>query len=536
MAGRNGRRLPAANTTATTSKAAASRSQTTDTGEARTSSTSRSESEATKRQRRLLRRRRLQGRRRRRTRGRRRRRLRRLRRRRSGLQGGGRRLRAANPRRRRAPISDAIADVARRQPRRRLRRHRRPDRSSGRRRSTPDARASSTPSASTSTKRPRSPASCPAPTRSRSTSAPTLGGDEPARPATPRSCSARCPANSVAAFASAEFGKQLRRRRSTSIDEEGIPGQVPPHQLKKTLKQAGIDLEKIAASLGDVGRLRRQATAKRRLGGALVIEADRRDRGHEHGRPTSALLLRANRHPRRHRRSAARRAASRSAAPNSAPSRWSSPPRASRIAIGYGLAGDPGRARPGVGRDPRRRPGLQAKPLDALGGTPISGFVDGPPALQLAEGAGPRRRKGRLRRSDALPDKIDLPGARLRSRGRRRPGEADRRSDRLGRRRWPPASASTCWRSPAGAGAGAPSAPGRAGLHRGRARLRRGPRPPRPPPGRPLRRQGGRGQGARALRRLRPARGRGRRRRAAHRAALGPRRRGGRRASGSRSR
>ena len=35
------------------------------------------------------------------------------------------------------------------------------------------------------------------------------------------------------------------------FDSTGIPGSLPPNQLKSTLKAAGIDLDKIAASLDD---------------------------------------------------------------------------------------------------------------------------------------------------------------------------------------------------------------------------------------------------------------------------------------------
>ncbi len=59
------------------------------------------------------------------------------------------------------------------------------------------------------------------------------------------------PASSLAAFASPEFGKRFNEGID-QIDEQGIPGQVPPHQLKQGLKQAGIDLESIASGITPV--------------------------------------------------------------------------------------------------------------------------------------------------------------------------------------------------------------------------------------------------------------------------------------------
>ena len=60
-----------------------------------------------------------------------------------------------------------------------------------------------------------------------------------------------------------------------------------------------------------------------------------------------------------------------------------------RIAIGYGLPAAPQALAADVGRDPRRRPRPTRKRVGALGDTPISGFVDGPAALQLASSAAP---------------------------------------------------------------------------------------------------------------------------------------------------
>jgi Protein of unknown function (DUF3352) len=77
------------------------------------------------------------------------------------------------------------------------------------------------------------------------------------------------PKSSIAAFAAADFGKQLQEGID-SLDKSGIPGEVPPNELKKGLAAAGIDLDKIAGSLQDAGVFVTGAN-KSSLGGALVL-------------------------------------------------------------------------------------------------------------------------------------------------------------------------------------------------------------------------------------------------------------------------
>jgi hypothetical protein len=77
------------------------------------------------------------------------------------------------------------------------------------------------------------------------------------------------PASSVAALAAADFGQQLQEGID-SLDKSGIPGEVPPNELKKGLAAAGIDLDKIAGSLQDAGVFVTGAN-KSSLGGALVL-------------------------------------------------------------------------------------------------------------------------------------------------------------------------------------------------------------------------------------------------------------------------
>ena len=58
------------------------------------------------------------------------------------------------------------------------------------------------------------------------------------------------PADSFAAIGVGDLGESVDEAIDT-IDEAGIPGEVPPNQLKKALKKAGIDLDQIAGNLGD---------------------------------------------------------------------------------------------------------------------------------------------------------------------------------------------------------------------------------------------------------------------------------------------
>jgi hypothetical protein len=78
------------------------------------------------------------------------------------------------------------------------------------------------------------------------------------------------PSTSTLGFAAGEFGKRFEEAID-NLDEQGIPGQIPPHELKKGLKEAGIDLESIAGSIGDVGFFIEGSSAED-LGGALVLE------------------------------------------------------------------------------------------------------------------------------------------------------------------------------------------------------------------------------------------------------------------------
>jgi hypothetical protein len=205
---------------------------------------------------------------------------------------------------------------------------------------------------------------------------------------------------SVAAFASPEFGKRFNEGID-QIDEQGIPGQVPPHQLKKALKQSGIDLESIASSIGDVG-LFVEGNSERNLGGALVLETENATQA-KNTVSNIGLFLRASGMP-------GITAVSGEASGFSirSPELGRQPlvviAKGERIAIGYGRAS----AMAGVaesGETLSSSPAYQ-EAVSALGSTPIAAFVDGPAALKLASALVPPGEEG-FREAKRYLTKID---------------------------------------------------------------------------------------------------------------------------------
>jgi hypothetical protein len=189
------------------------------------------------------------------------------------------------------------------------------------------------------------------------------------------------PATSVAAFASADFGKRFEEGIDR-IDEEGIPGEVPPNQLKKTLKQAGIDLEAIASSIGDVGGYV-TGNSENSLGGALMLDTDDADQAKTTVSNIGLFLRSAG---------TAGTAGITKISEGAGGFSIRSPElgrqpvvvvaKGSRIAIGYGLASTLAgfqEADKTLADTPTYKDAVSA-----LGDTPIAMYVDGPSALKLA--------------------------------------------------------------------------------------------------------------------------------------------------------
>lgn len=186
------------------------------------------------------------------------------------------------------------------------------------------------------------------------------------------------PATSVGAFASADFGERFNEGID-QIDEQGIPGQVPPHQLKKALKGAGIDLESIANSIGDVGGYV-TGNSESSLGGAVVLATDS-DTQAKNTVANIGLFLRSTGTP-----GITKITEGASGFSIRSPDLGRQPlvvaAKGSRIAIGYGLA-------PTLASFQESGQTLSDLPayeeaVSALGSTPITAYVDGPSALKLA--------------------------------------------------------------------------------------------------------------------------------------------------------
>jgi Protein of unknown function (DUF3352) len=196
------------------------------------------------------------------------------------------------------------------------------------------------------------------------------------------------PATSVGAFASAEFGKRFNEGID-QLDEQGIPGEVPPHKLKAALKKAGIDIESIAGSIGDVGAYV-TGNSESSLGGAMVLTTDSATQA-KNTVSNLGLFLRGTGTP-----GITAVHGKASGFSIRSPELGRQPvvvvAKGSRIAIGYGLA-------PTLASFEESGQTLSDSPaykeaVSALGSTPITAFIDGPSALKLASALVPPYEEG----------------------------------------------------------------------------------------------------------------------------------------------
>jgi uncharacterized lipoprotein NlpE involved in copper resistance len=197
------------------------------------------------------------------------------------------------------------------------------------------------------------------------------------------------PADAFAAFGASGFDGQVKEAVDR-LDTEGIPGQVPPNQLKSSLSAIGIDLDKIATSLEDAAVFA-QGNSKNALGGALVLTSDS-------GKAAKTvanlgLLLRRSSAP------GVTAVSSGGASGFSVrTAELGEKPlvvvtKGERVAIGYGLAPALQGLAPEGGKTLSGVAAYKAA-VSALGNTPITGFVDGPGALSLAEALVPPSETG----------------------------------------------------------------------------------------------------------------------------------------------
>jgi uncharacterized protein DUF3352 len=187
------------------------------------------------------------------------------------------------------------------------------------------------------------------------------------------------PSDSVGAFASAEFGKSFGEGIDR-IDKEGIPGEVPPNALKKTLKEAGVDLDEIGDSVGDAGVFV-EGSSEQSLAGALVLTTDDATQA-KNTVSNIGLFLRAADTP-------GVTAISEDGASGfsvRSPDLGRQPivviAKGERIAAGYGLRA----ALTGIDASGKTlaEDSAYKEAVSSLGSTPISVYVAGPAALKLA--------------------------------------------------------------------------------------------------------------------------------------------------------
>jgi hypothetical protein len=185
------------------------------------------------------------------------------------------------------------------------------------------------------------------------------------------------PARSVAALAVSGFGDRIAKAVDR-IDASGIPGQVPPNQLKSTLLRAGIDIDKITSNLDDAAAFA-EGSDEGSLGGALVLTT--RDPVQAANTVSNiGLLLRAGRVP------GVTALGGKATGFTVRGGELGRKPlvvaaKGKRIAIGYGLA----ETLDGLSQSGATLSGSPAfkEAKAALGATPMSGFADGPAALRL---------------------------------------------------------------------------------------------------------------------------------------------------------
>ena len=196
------------------------------------------------------------------------------------------------------------------------------------------------------------------------------------------------PGTAVGALASAEFGKRFSEGID-QIDEEGIPGSVPPNQLKKGLKEAGIDLEAIAGSIGDVG-LYVTGNSEKTLAGALVLETESESEATNTVSNVGLFLRKAGIAGVTAIKGEASGFSVRSPELGGKPLLVAA--KGSRIAIGYGLA-SVGSAFQEAGKSLADNAAYEDA-TSTLGSTPIAAFVNGPSALNLATALVPSGEEG----------------------------------------------------------------------------------------------------------------------------------------------
>jgi Protein of unknown function (DUF3352) len=209
------------------------------------------------------------------------------------------------------------------------------------------------------------------------------------------------PATSVAALAGADFGKRLQEGID-QLDAQGIPSEgIEPNELKKSLKEGGIDIEQIASSLGDVG-IFATGNSQSTLSGAVVFTSEG-DRTAKNTVANLGLLLRASDTPGVTALSGKFSGFS-IRDPELGPQPLVVAAAEDRLAIAYGMRAATAALQPS-GKTLSDNAAFE-QAVAALGGTPVSGFVDGPAAVRLADALVPAEEREGFEEAKQFRDKI----------------------------------------------------------------------------------------------------------------------------------
>jgi hypothetical protein len=191
------------------------------------------------------------------------------------------------------------------------------------------------------------------------------------------------PSESVGAVAIPNIGERLQEGLD-ELDKKGIPGEIPPNQLKDGLGEAGIDLDGLVGSI-ESAALFVTGQNEGSLSGVLVLTTDGSD-GPEETISSIGQLLKSTGTPGVRLKTQGAKGFEVNS-PELEGREVKVLTMGDRVVIGFGgnLTVNTALALlPGDGAKLADRP-VYKDAVKTLGSTPISGFVDGPRALKLAE-------------------------------------------------------------------------------------------------------------------------------------------------------
>lgn len=196
------------------------------------------------------------------------------------------------------------------------------------------------------------------------------------------------PSSSFAAVAASGFNEQLQEALD-ELDAQGVADTIPPNQLKKGVKELGIDLEGLVDSLQDAAVFA-TGNSKSSLGGALVVTAK--------GDKASEAVERAVTLVRAFRVGGVSVLGGKTSGFAIHNEDLGDKPlvvaaEEGRVAIGYGVPQTLLGLTAPSGKTLADNPAYK-EAVSALGSTPISGFADGRAALRLADQLVPSSEEG----------------------------------------------------------------------------------------------------------------------------------------------